>query len=127
MIDNIRQFGTGALNIGALRDRYGFWPNTLFTHRKAERADHGSDHPSVKPLPLMEDLCTLLVPAGGHILDPFGGTGTTAVAAKNRGFDCTLIEQNPEMRPVIERRVGLVPALRRIVPRPREGGDRDAA
>lgn len=34
MIDNIRFWGTGALNVGALRDEYGFWPSTVFTHRK---------------------------------------------------------------------------------------------
>jgi DNA modification methylase len=106
VIDNVRIWGTGALNIGALQDRYGSWPSTLFPHRKAQKTDHQSDHPSVKPVPLMEDVCTLICPGGGRILDPFGGTGTTAIAARNRNFDCVLIEQNPAMRPVIEDRVG---------------------
>jgi hypothetical protein len=98
-------WGTGALNIGALHDRYGSWPSTLLPHRKAQKADHQSDHPSVKPVALMEDLCTLVCPGGGRFLDPFGGTGTTAVAARNKNFDCVLIEQNAAMRPVIEDRV----------------------
>ena len=111
VIDNVRLWGTGALNVGALRDRYGFWPTSLFTHRKAEKTDHNSDHPSVKPLPLMEDIVTLVCPAGGRILDPFSGTGTTGVAARNRGYDCVMIEQDEKMREVIERRLyGLVPA-----------------
>ena len=105
MIDNVRRWGTGALNIGALRDRYGLWPSTLFTHRKATGEEHQSDHPSVKPQALMEDLCTLLCPGGGHILDPFCGTGTTGIAAQAGGFDCTLIESNPEMEEVIRRRI----------------------
>ena len=105
MIDNIREWGTGALNIGALKDQYGYWPSTLFTHRKASKTEHQSDHPSVKPLTLMEDLCTLVCPAGGRILDPFAGTGTTGVAARNRRFDCVLIEQNEAMREHIERRL----------------------
>jgi site-specific DNA-methyltransferase (adenine-specific) len=106
MIDNVREFGTGALNIGALQDRYGFWPPTLFTHRKAVKEDHQSDHPSVKPLSLMEDLCCLLCPGGGRILDPFAGTGTTGIAAQAGGFDCTLIESNRDMEEVIHRRLG---------------------
>ena len=57
-------------------------------HRKAQKADHQSDHPSVKPVPLMEDICTLICPGGGRILDPFAGTGTTGVAARNKNFDC---------------------------------------
>ena len=105
MIDNVRQWGTGALNVGALRDHYGFWPSGLFTHRKTNKSEHQSDHPSVKPLTLMEDLCTLVCPAGGRILDPFAGTGTTGVAAQRRHFDCVLIEQNPLMQRVIEDRL----------------------
>ena len=53
----------------------------------------------------MEDLCTLICPGGGRILDPFAGTGTTGVAARNKNFDCVLIEQDATMRPVIEARV----------------------
>ncbi len=104
VIDNVRTWGTGALNIGALQDRYGVWPNSLFAHRKARWEDHQSDHPSVKPVPLMEDLCTLVCPGGGRILDPFAGTGSTGVAARNRHFDCVLIEQDPMMGDVIEGR-----------------------
>jgi DNA methylase len=105
VIDNVRRWGTGALNIGALHDRYGSWPSTLLPHRKAHWADHQSAHPSVKPVPLMEDLCILLCPGGGRILDPFAGTGSTGVAARNKNFDCVLIEQDATMRPVIEDRV----------------------
>ena len=39
------------------------------------------------------------------ILDPFAGTGSTGVAARNKNFDCVLIEQDATMRPVIEDRV----------------------
>lgn len=105
MIDNIRQWGTGALNIGVLKDHYGQWPSTMFTHRKATKDDHKTDHPSVKPLSLMEDLCSLVCPGGGRILDMFAGTGTTGIAARNRGFDCVLIEQNEDMRYHIENRL----------------------
>jgi site-specific DNA-methyltransferase (adenine-specific) len=105
MIDNIRLWGTGALNIGALQDRYKFWPNTMFTHRKARKAEHQTEHPSVKPITLMEDICTLVCPRGGRILDAFGGTGTTGIAAKRQGFDCVLIEQDAAMCAVIEERI----------------------
>lgn len=53
----------------------------------------------------MEDLCTLICPRGGRILDPFAGTGTTGVAAKRRGFDCVVIEQDAAMAAVIEERL----------------------
>jgi DNA modification methylase len=104
-IDNLRMWRTGALNLGALKQRYGTWPTTVFKHNKARKSDHQSNHPSVKPLPLLEDLCELLCPPGGKILDPFAGTGTTGVAAQMHGFECVLIEQNDKMETVIRRRL----------------------
>lgn len=105
MIDNLREHHTGALNLGALSDRRGGWPTTAFRHAKAKRDEHGSSHPSVKPVSLMEELCELACPPGGRILDPFAGTGTTGLAAQRCGFDCTLIERDPAMEEVIRRRL----------------------
>ena len=43
-------------------------------------------HPTVKPLKLMEYLCTLTkTPTGGIVFDPFMGSGTTGIACKNIG------------------------------------------
>lgn len=53
-------------------------------------------HPTVKPIKLMEYLITLITPKGGIVLDPFSGSGTTLIAAKNLGFDYLGIEMNPE-------------------------------
>jgi hypothetical protein len=53
-------------------------------------------HPTVKPLALMQWLCRLTkTPTGGIVLDPFGGSGTTAVAALLEGREFILIEQDP--------------------------------
>ena len=53
-----------------------------------------NDHPTVKPLSIMEYLCKLtMTPTGGVVLDMFGGTGTTAFACENIGRKCILIEK----------------------------------
>lgn len=39
--------------------------------------------------------CPEQPPRAGRVLDPFGGTGRTALAAIRQGCDCTLIELNP--------------------------------
>lgn len=52
---------------------------------KKERGE-GNDHPTVKPLALMEYLCKLVTPPNGLILDPFMGSGTTGKAAVSLGF-----------------------------------------
>ena len=52
-----------------------------------------NDHPTVKPLKLMEYLLTLLsTPTGGVVLDPFAGSGSTLLAAKRLGRPCIGVE-----------------------------------
>ena len=53
---------------------------------KADR-DEGNVHPTVKPTALMAYLCRLITPAGGTVLDPFMGSGSTGKAAVREGFD----------------------------------------
>src|SRR5699024_6061964 len=43
-------------------------------------------HPTVKPVALMEWLVELITPPGGVVLDPFAGSGTTLQAALNKNF-----------------------------------------
>lgn len=85
----------------------------FFYSAKASKADrNGSKHPTVKPISLMEWLCTLITPPGGTILDPFGGSGTTAIAASNKGFPVILCEREAEYIADIQNRFGPVgPAL----------------
>ena len=49
-------------------------------------------HPTVKPLALMKYLCRLVTPKGGTVLDPFMGSGSTGVSAKDEGFNFIGIE-----------------------------------
>ena len=52
---------------------------------------HG--HPTEKPLDLMQYIVRLSCRPGGTVLDFFGGSGTTAVAAKSLGRKCVLVER----------------------------------
>ncbi|HWI05786.1 MAG TPA: site-specific DNA-methyltransferase [Acidimicrobiales bacterium] len=52
-------------------------------------------HQTEKPVDLIEQLIRVVCPPGGVVLDPFGGSGTTAVAAHNVGRDAILIERDP--------------------------------
>ena len=62
-------------------------------------------HPTVKPLKLMEWLATLITPEGGLILDPFAGTGTTLQAATNKGFHSIGIEADTDYIQLIHKRL----------------------
>ena len=50
-------------------------------------------HPTQKPLPLISYIVRLSCRPGGTILDPFAGSGTTAVAAKSLHRKCVCIER----------------------------------
>jgi hypothetical protein len=51
-----------------------------------EIREYGANvHPTVKPIGLMRYLVRLVTPAGGTVLDPFAGSGTTLVAAQIEG------------------------------------------
>ncbi|MBI5549322.1 MAG: hypothetical protein HY901_36010 [Deltaproteobacteria bacterium] len=43
-------------------------------------------HPTEKPIELLEQLLGAVVPAGGLVVDPFVGSGSTGVAALRRGL-----------------------------------------
>jgi DNA modification methylase len=65
-----------------------------------------NNHPTVKPLALMEYLCTLTkTPTGGIVLDPFLGSGTTALAAQNTGRSYIGIEKEKEYIRIAEARL----------------------
>jgi hypothetical protein len=61
-------------------------------------------HPTVKPVDLMRWLVRLVTPPGGTVLDPFLGSGTTAVAAILEGFDWVGCELTDDYLPIIEGR-----------------------
>ena len=55
----------------------------------------------------MEYLIKMITHKGGIVLDPFAGSGSTLVAAKQNGFDFIGIELTPEYIPIIEARTGI--------------------
>jgi site-specific DNA-methyltransferase (adenine-specific) len=81
-----------------LRD--GEWIETHSEPRK--RANH---HPTVKPTDLMRHLIRLVTPAGGVVLDPFLGSGSTAIAAELEGFEWIGIEKEAEYVAIAEARL----------------------
>lgn len=62
-------------------------------------------HPTQKIVPVMSWLCSLLSNTGDIILDPFAGSGTTLVAAKQLGRKYIGIEINPDYCKIAEQRL----------------------
>ena len=62
-------------------------------------------HPTVKPIALMKYLIKLVAPQGSHILDPFCGSGSTGMAAKEMGYKFTGIEIDANYVDICIRRI----------------------
>lgn len=62
-------------------------------------------HFATFPPALIEPCILAGCPAGGTVLDPFGGAGTTGLVADRFGRDAILIELNPEYAAMAERRI----------------------
>ncbi len=62
-------------------------------------------HPTVKPISLMEYLIKLVTPKGAIVLDPFLGSGTTAIACLNINRKFIGIEKEEEYIKIAEKRI----------------------
>jgi len=70
------------------------------------RSEHGrAEHPTQKPIGIVEPLLLYSCPPGGHVLDAFAGSGTTGVVARRHGMSATLIEAQEEYVEVVRRRL----------------------
>jgi DNA modification methylase len=70
-----------------------------------QRKARANVHPTVKPTDLMRHLVRLVTPAGGTVLDPFLGSGTTGLAAEMEGFAWVGIEREAEYVAIAEARL----------------------
>lgn len=72
-------------------------------------------HCTVKPLSLIKKLIAIFAPRGGNslILDPFAGSGTTLVAAKEAGLRFVGIEVEPRYIEIARSRLAVQPTAAR--------------
>lgn len=64
-----------------------------------------NNHPTVKPIALMEYLVTLVSRPGATVLDPFAGSGSTLIACKNLNRNYIGCEMDPEYVKIAEARL----------------------
>ena len=84
------------------------WARFFYCPKTSKSERHNGDantHPTVKPVDLMRYLCRMVTPKGGTVLDPFMGSGSTGMAAKDEGFDFIGIEKEKEYFDICESRI----------------------
>jgi|TARA_R110000822_G_scaffold197597_4_gene335620 DNA modification methylase len=80
--------------------RYFYCPKVS----KKERGENNK-HPTVKPQELMKYLIRMVTPKGGTVLDPFMGSGSTGMAAKDLEFNFIGIEMDEEYFKICQERI----------------------
>ncbi len=63
--------------------------------RSPKAIPQAEDHPTPKPVPLLEELILAAAPMRGAILDPFAGSGPTLIAAERTDRVCLAAEIEP--------------------------------
>jgi len=70
------------------------------------RSEHGSaEHPTQKPIAIVQPLLAYACPPGGVVLDPFAGSGTTAICARRARQRAIVVEGKTDYVRLIERRL----------------------
>jgi 16S rRNA G966 N2-methylase RsmD len=88
---HLNNFGLGETG----RYRTNVWDYAGVNTMKAGRQDELAMHPTVKPVALVADAIKDCSQRGGIVLDAFGGSGTTLIAAQKTGRRGYLIELDP--------------------------------
>jgi DNA modification methylase len=86
--------------VGAKWLEVGYNPKDLWSVSRLHREHpERADHPTQKPLEIIERMLKASCPPDGVVLDLFMGSGTTAIAAKRCGRNFVGFELNPDCAP----------------------------
>jgi DNA modification methylase len=87
---------TNAFGLGATgRHRTNVWDYAGVNSLRPGRSEDLAAHPTVKPVALVADAIQDCSRRSEIVLDPFGGSGTTLIAAEKTGRRARLIELDP--------------------------------
>jgi site-specific DNA-methyltransferase (adenine-specific) len=92
--------------VSAKNDGSRYMTNVIFAPTKPTMPlDERTDHPTQKPLVLIERLVRAFSYRNENVIDPFAGSGTTLVACARTGRNCLGIEINEKYADIIRNRI----------------------
>lgn len=84
----------------------GYNPKDVWSVSRLHRLhSERENHPTQKPLEIIERMIKASSPKKGIILDPFGGSGTTIEASIKNDRFCIMFEINPDYCEIIKKRI----------------------
>jgi hypothetical protein len=110
---HVNTFGLGETG----RCRTNVWDYAGVNTFRPGRLEELELHPTVKPTDLVADAIKDCSRRGDIVLDPFGGSGTTLIAAQKSGRLARLIEYDPSYCDVIVRRFEAVTGTSAVLAR----------
>ena len=104
-VDNWLRYRTGLMDTTQSLD--SMFPGNIMEVAKPTRAEKGpdNDHPTSKPVPLIEHIIRLFSVPGQTVIDPFLGSGSHGVAAIRSGRDFIGIERDSHYYSIAQRRI----------------------
>lgn len=114
-LETLLEYGTGLFYT---KDDLGGFQSNILENIPRKKSDEFNIHCTVKPLALMKKLIEIFVPRieGSILLDPFAGSGTTLVAAKELNINYIGIEVVPNYVEIIKRRLDNLNGLQGKLP-----------
>ncbi len=104
--EQTKKLRSRSIFVGAKWLEIGYNPKDLWSVSRLHREHpERADHPTQKPLEIVERMLKASCPPEGVVLDLFMGSGTTAVAAKNCGRQFVGFELNPVYCEIIAQRL----------------------
>jgi site-specific DNA-methyltransferase (adenine-specific) len=101
---------TRAVFAGSKWLEHGYNPKDLWSIARIHKQDpEREEHPTQKPLEVIDRMVLASSPEGGFVLDPFMGSGTTAVSCINNNRHFIGFELNSQYCKEIEKRINRLP------------------
>ncbi len=83
------------------------FPKSVIKFSRDMNRDKSNNHPTQKPLALFEYLIKTYTLEGQTVLDPFGGSGTSSIAARNLNRQFIVMEKEEKYYNMILERLGI--------------------
>jgi site-specific DNA-methyltransferase (adenine-specific) len=114
-LETLLEYGTGLFYT---QDRFGGFQSNILEGIQREKTEEFNVHCTVKPIALMRKLVEIFVPRlkNSILIDPFAGSGTTLLAAKEFGISYIGIEIVPDYIEIINKRLDSFSGLQGMLP-----------
>lgn len=114
-LETLLEYGTGLFYT---KDNFGGFQSNILEGIQRDKNEDFNVHCTVKPIALMRKLVEIFVPRSEDsiLIDPFAGSGTTLLAAKELGISYVGVEIVPEYIEIINKRLDDFSGLQGILP-----------